>query len=133
MDGNMKVFGYQSIHNDIFYELGTIRIKIDDEDKTLRLIWSLSSSNEDIKPILIYENETLRLIWSLSSFNEDIKPILIYGKIQLWDSYDLFRLPTELSYEGTKKHHSLNFQDDKTFGLKRHIILVVVIDKCQNA
>jgi hypothetical protein len=34
-------------------------VKIEDEDKALRLIWSLPSSYEHIKPVLIHGKETL--------------------------------------------------------------------------
>ncbi|CAL5188014.1 unnamed protein product [Lathyrus oleraceus] len=59
MDEHTKVSDHISVLNGIVYELETIGVKIDDEDKALRLIWSLPSSSEHIKHVLIYEYETL--------------------------------------------------------------------------
>ncbi|CAL5194565.1 unnamed protein product [Lathyrus oleraceus] len=59
MDEHMKVFVHLSVLNCIFSELETIGVKIDVEDKALRLTWSLSSSYEHIKPVLVYGKETL--------------------------------------------------------------------------
>ncbi|CAK8565582.1 unnamed protein product [Lathyrus sativus] len=59
MDEHIKVYDHLSVLNGIVSELETIGVKIDDEDKTLRLIWSLPSSYEHIKPVLIYGKETL--------------------------------------------------------------------------
>ncbi|CAK8537081.1 unnamed protein product [Lathyrus sativus] len=59
MDEHTKVYDHLSVLNGIVPELETIGVKIDDEDKALRLIWSLPSSYVHIKPVLIYENETL--------------------------------------------------------------------------
>lgn len=57
----MKVSDNLSVLNGIVYELETIGVKIHDEDKALRLIWSIPSSYEHIKPILIYQKETLSI------------------------------------------------------------------------
>lgn len=46
-----------SILNGIVSELESIGVKIDDEDKALRLIWSLPSSYKHMQPILMYGNE----------------------------------------------------------------------------
>lgn len=54
MDENARVSDHLSVINDIVCELETIGVKIDDEDKALRLMWSLSSFYEHIKSILIY-------------------------------------------------------------------------------
>ncbi|CAK8540716.1 unnamed protein product [Lathyrus sativus] len=59
MDEHTKVSDHLSALNGIASELEIIGVKIDDEDKALRLIWSLPSSYEHIKPILIYGKETL--------------------------------------------------------------------------
>lgn len=56
----MKIFYHLSVLNGIISDLETTRVNIDDEDKTLRLIWSLTSSYENIKHVLIYGKETLR-------------------------------------------------------------------------
>ncbi|KAK7245918.1 hypothetical protein RIF29_40772 [Crotalaria pallida] len=53
MDDSMKVSDHLSALNGIISELEAIGVKIEDEDKALRLIWSLSSSYGHIKPVLI--------------------------------------------------------------------------------
>ena len=45
----------------IIFELKTKRVKIDDEDKVLQFIWSLPSSYEHMKPIMMYEKEAVVL------------------------------------------------------------------------
>ncbi|CAK8566205.1 unnamed protein product [Lathyrus sativus] len=59
MDEHTKVSDHLSLLNGIVSELETIGVNIDDEYKALRLIWSLPSSYEHIKPVLIYGKETL--------------------------------------------------------------------------
>ncbi|CAK8530904.1 unnamed protein product [Lathyrus sativus] len=59
MDEHTKVSDHLSILNGIVSELETTIVKIDDEDKALRLIWSLPSSYGHIKPVLIYGKENL--------------------------------------------------------------------------
>ncbi|CAL5211080.1 unnamed protein product [Lathyrus oleraceus] len=59
VDEHTKVSDHLSVLNGIFYELETIGVEINDEDKALRLIWSLPSSYEHIKHVLIYDKETL--------------------------------------------------------------------------
>ena len=54
-----EISDHLSLLNSIVSKLETIGIKIDDETKALRLIWSLPSSYEHIKPVLIYRKETL--------------------------------------------------------------------------
>ncbi|KAL4591499.1 hypothetical protein LXL04_004467 [Taraxacum kok-saghyz] len=46
--------------NNIVSELEAIGVKVEDEDKALRLILSLSSSYEHMKPILMYGKDTLK-------------------------------------------------------------------------
>ncbi|CAL5195707.1 unnamed protein product [Lathyrus oleraceus] len=59
MDEQLKVYDHLSVFNGIVSKLETIGIKIIDEDKSLRLIWSISSSYEHIKYVLIYGKKTL--------------------------------------------------------------------------
>ncbi|KAF7841184.1 cytochrome p450 [Senna tora] len=59
MNEGTKIFYHLSTLNGIVSELESIGVKIDDEDKTLRLIWSLPSSYEYIKHILMYGKDTL--------------------------------------------------------------------------
>ncbi|XP_050898059.1 ubiquitin carboxyl-terminal hydrolase 9 [Lathyrus oleraceus] len=56
---NIHVSDHLSVLYGIVSELETIGVKIDDEDKDLRLMLSLSSSYEHIKPVLIYGKESL--------------------------------------------------------------------------
>ena len=46
-----KILDYLVILDDIIFELAVIGVKIKDEDKTFRLIWSLPPSCEHMKPI----------------------------------------------------------------------------------
>ena len=39
MNEGTKIFDHLSILNDVVYELEAIRVKIEDEDKALQLIW----------------------------------------------------------------------------------------------
>ena len=59
MDDNMKLSYHLSALNGIVSISEAIGVKIDDEDKVLRLIWSLPSSYRHIKSILMYGKETL--------------------------------------------------------------------------
>ncbi|CAK8536766.1 unnamed protein product [Lathyrus sativus] len=59
MDGHTKVSDHLSVINGIVSELETVGVKIDDEDKSLILARSLSSSYEHIKPVLIYGKKAL--------------------------------------------------------------------------
>lgn len=59
MDEHTKVFDHISVLNAIISELETTGVKIDDEDKALRLIWSFTYSYKHIKLVLIYGKETL--------------------------------------------------------------------------
>lgn len=59
MDEDTK-FSYRlSILNGIIFEPEAIRVRINDEDKMLRFIWSLLPSNEHIKPVLMYGKKTM--------------------------------------------------------------------------
>ena len=54
MEKGMRISDYLSILNGIILDLEVIEVVIFDEDKALRLIWSLLTSYEHIKPILMY-------------------------------------------------------------------------------
>ncbi|KAL4565087.1 hypothetical protein LXL04_029170 [Taraxacum kok-saghyz] len=60
MNGDTKISDHLSVLNNIVSELEAIGVKVEDEDKTLRLILSLPSSYEHMKPILMYGKETLK-------------------------------------------------------------------------
>ncbi|KAL4573893.1 hypothetical protein LXL04_020714 [Taraxacum kok-saghyz] len=60
MNGDAKISDHLSVLNNIVSELEAIGVKVEDEDKALRLILSLSSSYEHMKPILMYVKETLK-------------------------------------------------------------------------
>ena len=59
MDSGTEISDHLSILNGIVSELETIGVKIYDEDKALRLIWSLPFSYENMKHILMYGKDTL--------------------------------------------------------------------------
>ena len=60
MDSGTKISDHLSILNGIVSELEAIGVEIDDEDKALRLVLSLPSSYEHMKPILMYGKKTLQ-------------------------------------------------------------------------
>ena len=62
MNEGTKISDHLSILNSIVSELEAIGVKIDDEDKALRFIWSLPPSYEHMKPILMYRKETINLL-----------------------------------------------------------------------
>ncbi|KAL5763017.1 hypothetical protein ACOSP7_019281 [Xanthoceras sorbifolium] len=59
MEEGAKISDHLSVLNGIVSELESIGVEIEDEDKALRLILSLPSSYEHMKPILVYGKETL--------------------------------------------------------------------------
>ncbi|KAL4566695.1 hypothetical protein LXL04_030816 [Taraxacum kok-saghyz] len=60
MNGDTKISDHLSVLNNIVSKLEDIGVKVEDEDKALRLILSLPSSYEHMKPILMYGKETLK-------------------------------------------------------------------------
>ncbi|PON57752.1 hypothetical protein PanWU01x14_171140 [Parasponia andersonii] len=56
---NKGTTDHLSILNGIVSELEAIEVKIEDEDKVLRVIWSLPPSYEHVKPTLVYGKETV--------------------------------------------------------------------------
>ncbi|PON89231.1 hypothetical protein TorRG33x02_150940 [Trema orientale] len=59
MNEGTKISDHLSVLNSIVSELEVIGVKIEDEDKALRFIWSLPPSYEHMKPILVYGKETV--------------------------------------------------------------------------
>lgn len=59
MDEGTKISDHLSTLNNIVSELESIEVKIDDEDKALRLILSLPPSYVHLKPVLMYGKESL--------------------------------------------------------------------------
>ena len=59
MNEGTTMSDHLSVLNGIVSELETIGVKLDDEDIALRLIWSLPSSYEHMKPILIHGKEKI--------------------------------------------------------------------------
>jgi hypothetical protein len=59
MDEGTKISDHLSTLNNIVSELESIKVEIDDEDKALRLIWSLPPSYAHLKPVLMYGKEKL--------------------------------------------------------------------------
>ena len=54
MEENTKILNHLSTLNEIISELEVIGVAIEDEDKALRFIWSLSATYEHMKSILMY-------------------------------------------------------------------------------
>lgn len=54
-----KLSDHFSVLNGIVTELKAIRVKIEDKDKALRLLWSLPTSYKHLLPTLIYGKETV--------------------------------------------------------------------------
>jgi hypothetical protein len=69
MGEGTKIYDHLSTLNNIVSELESIKVKIDDEDKALRLILSLPPSYVHLKPALMYEKENL-------SFEEVVTKII---------------------------------------------------------
>ena len=61
MSEGMKVFDHLGELNWIIFELDLIGVKIDEEDKILRIIWSLPPSYAHMKPILMHGSPTISL------------------------------------------------------------------------
>ena len=80
-------------------ELEAIGVKIDDEDKALRLIWSLPSSYGHIKPVLMYGKETL-------SFEEVASKIISEER--------------RMKSEGGTSSHSVLVATSGPYGKKNH-------------
>lgn len=59
MEEGTKISDHLSILNGIISELETLGVKIDDEDKALRLILSLPPSYKHMQPILMYGKDTI--------------------------------------------------------------------------
>ena len=59
MEKGTKILDHLSTLNEIVSELEAIGVAIEDEDKALRLIWSLSATYDNMKLILMYEKETI--------------------------------------------------------------------------
>ncbi|KAF7812914.1 Zinc finger, CCHC-type [Senna tora] len=59
MNEGTKISDHLSTLNDIVSKLESIGVKIDGEDKALRLVWFLPSSYEFMKHILMYGKDTL--------------------------------------------------------------------------
>ena len=74
MAEGIKISNHLSILNGTVSELEAIGVKIEDEDKELRLLWSLPTSYKHLLPILIYGKETVdleELLVLYSQKNED--------------------------------------------------------------
>ena len=59
MEEGTRISDHPGILNGIITDLEAIRVVISDEDKALRLIWSLLTSYEHMKPILVYGKDTV--------------------------------------------------------------------------
>ena len=59
MTEDTKIFDHLSVLNGIVSKRQAIGVKIEDEDKALWLLWSLSTSYRHMIPTLMYENEII--------------------------------------------------------------------------
>ena len=59
MTKGMKISNHLGALNGIVTELESIGVKIEDEDKVLKLIWSLPSFYAHMKPILMHRGPTI--------------------------------------------------------------------------
>ena len=59
MEEGTRISDHLSILNGIILDLEAIGVVISDEDKEFRLIWSLSTSYEHMKPISMYRKDTM--------------------------------------------------------------------------
>ena len=59
MKEGRRISNHMSILNGIISDLEVIGVVIFDEDKALHLIWSLLTSYEHMKPILMYGKDTV--------------------------------------------------------------------------
>ena len=59
MEEGTRISDHMSILNGIISDLEAIGVVISDEDKALCLIWSLPTSYEHMKPILMYGKDTV--------------------------------------------------------------------------
>ncbi|KAL2454374.1 CCHC-type domain-containing protein [Abeliophyllum distichum] len=99
MNAGTNILDHSSVMNGIISELEAIGIKLDDEDKALRLIWSLPSSYEYIKPILMYGKETV-------SF-EEVTSKLIFEERRLSGGSNISSENSLLVAEKWKKNNSM--------------------------
>ncbi|KAF7823624.1 Zinc finger, CCHC-type [Senna tora] len=98
MNEGTKIFYHLSTLNGIVSELESIGVKID-EDKALRLIWSLPSSYEYIKHILMYGKDTL-------NFEEVTSKIIVEEKRMKCESRNSIDsvMVTKNGSDGRKKY-----------------------------
>ena len=59
MEEGTRISNHMSILNGIISNLEVIGVMISNEDKSMLLIWSLLTSYEHMKPILVYEKDTV--------------------------------------------------------------------------
>jgi len=102
MDESTKIYDHLSTLNNIISELECIKVKIDDEDKALRLILSLPPSYVHFKPALMYGKESL-------SF-EEVATKIIYEKrrIKSDESISSSSMLLTRSWDNGKKIHAKN-------------------------
>ena len=59
MEEGTRISDHMSIFNGIILDVEAIGVVIFDEDKAMRLSWSLPTSYEHMKPILMFGNDTV--------------------------------------------------------------------------
>ncbi|KAK6121194.1 hypothetical protein DH2020_045056 [Rehmannia glutinosa] len=86
MNGGSKISDHYSTLNGIISELMAIGVKIEDEDKALRLILSLPYSYEHMKLILIYGKETLIFAEVTGKFLSEERRLMSDGQTSIENS-----------------------------------------------
>jgi hypothetical protein len=80
----LKFISHRHPFPPIVSELEALGVQMDDEDKALRLIWSLPSSYEHMKPILIHGKEKIFLSKSIINILRSYQQTSVRGKKAEW-------------------------------------------------
>ncbi|XP_022145135.1 uncharacterized protein LOC111014651 [Momordica charantia] len=86
MEEGTKILDHLSNLNSIIFELEAIEVKIDDEDKALRLILSLLPSYEHMKPILMYGKDPLNFAEATSKLLLEKRRLKSEGRTSRFDT-----------------------------------------------
>ena len=84
MPEGTKISNHLSVLNGIVLELEVIGVKIEDEDKALRLLWSLPTSYKHLLPTLIYGKKTIDLEEVTSKKEDWVVKVLKLHISQVW-------------------------------------------------
>ncbi|KAE8665938.1 hypothetical protein F3Y22_tig00112523pilonHSYRG00165 [Hibiscus syriacus] len=102
MEEGTKISDHLSALNGIVSELESIGVEIDDEDKALRLIWSLPSSYEHMQTVLMYGKENVNFSEVTSKLISEER-MLKNGENKSSESGALSVCGNRNKYKGSKK------------------------------